>query len=95
MYDADAGPSQTALVALVAVCAQFAADALISIAREYLAVGIDPRLLIKPLASAFFIDACLAPVGLAAGLAGTLSGRPPTYSRVRSADNSTLRQGAG
>jgi HD-GYP domain-containing protein (c-di-GMP phosphodiesterase class II) len=72
LYDADAGPTRTAMVVLVAVGAQFLGDATISTLREYFAVGVDPRLLVRPLASAFFVDACLAPVGLAAGLAGTL-----------------------
>jgi HD-GYP domain-containing protein (c-di-GMP phosphodiesterase class II) len=72
LHDADATPAQTALVVLVAVCAQFASDAVISLSREYFALRVDPRLLIKPLASAFFVDACLAPVGLAAGLAGSI-----------------------
>jgi HD-GYP domain-containing protein (c-di-GMP phosphodiesterase class II) len=59
-------------VTAVAVCAQFVGDGLISMLREYLAVGVDPRGLIGPLGWIFFVDASLAPVGFAAGVAGSL-----------------------
>jgi HD-GYP domain-containing protein (c-di-GMP phosphodiesterase class II) len=61
-----------AALTAVAVCAQFVADGAISTLREYFAVGIDPRSLLKPLAWIFFVDACLAPVGFAASMAGSL-----------------------
>lgn len=71
-YDPDAGPGRAAAVTAAALCAQFAGDAAISIIREYFAVGVDPRSLIKPLEWVFFVDACLACVGFAASLAGAL-----------------------
>jgi HD-GYP domain-containing protein (c-di-GMP phosphodiesterase class II) len=71
-FDAAGGIGEWAAVTAVAVCAQFAGDAAISIAREYFAVGVDPRSLLKPLAWIFFVDACLVPVGFAAGVAGSL-----------------------
>jgi HD-GYP domain-containing protein (c-di-GMP phosphodiesterase class II) len=71
LYDPDASGSRMAAVAVAAVCAQFAADTVISTAREYFAVGIDPRALVKPLLWIFLVDACLGCVGLAAGLAGS------------------------
>jgi HD-GYP domain-containing protein (c-di-GMP phosphodiesterase class II) len=72
LYDPSAGAGQWAAVTAAAVCAQFIGDAAISTAREYFAVGVKPRTLIKPLAWIFFVDACLAPVGFAAGVAGSL-----------------------
>ena len=71
-FDPDAGVSNWAAVTMVAVCAQFVADGLISTLREYFAVGVDPRSLLKPLAWIFFVDSCLAPVGFAASVAGSL-----------------------
>jgi hypothetical protein len=68
--NADAGT--LAILTTVAVCAQFAGDALISTLREHFAVGVDPRSLIRPLGWTFFVDACLAPVGFAAALAGSV-----------------------
>jgi len=76
-FDRSAGASEWAAVTAAAVCAQFIGDAAISTAREYFAVGVKPRSLIKPLAWIFFVDACLAPVGFAAGVAGSLW--PPAY----------------
>jgi HD-GYP domain-containing protein (c-di-GMP phosphodiesterase class II) len=70
-YDVDAGARQAAVVTAAALLAQFVGDAAISTAREHFAVGVAPRDLVRPLAWIFFVDACLAPVGLAAGLAGT------------------------
>jgi HD-GYP domain-containing protein (c-di-GMP phosphodiesterase class II) len=71
-YDGTAGPGAWVTVTAGAVCAQFLGDAAISTVREYFAVDVDPRLLIKPLAWIFFVDACLATVGFAASLAGSL-----------------------
>ena len=47
------------------------ADGAISIAREYFALGVEPRTLTRPLGWIFFVDACLAPVGFTASLAGS------------------------
>jgi HD-GYP domain-containing protein (c-di-GMP phosphodiesterase class II) len=69
-YDPDAGPGRAAAITAAALCAQFVGDAAISTVREHFAVGVDPRSLIKPLEWIFFVDACLACVGLAASLAG-------------------------
>lgn len=76
-FDRSAGAGEWAAVTAAALCAQFIGDAAISTAREYFAVGVQPRALIKPLAWIFFVDACLAPVGFAAGVAG--SHWPPAY----------------
>ena len=57
-------------VFLAALAAQFAFDFASSTARERLAVGVPPRLLIQPLAWVFLVDALLAPVGLLAAMAG-------------------------
>jgi HD-GYP domain-containing protein (c-di-GMP phosphodiesterase class II) len=76
-YDPSAGVSQWAAVTAAGLCAQFIGDAAISIVREYFAVGVEPRSLVKPLGWIFFVDACLAPVGFAAGVAG--SQWPPAY----------------
>jgi HD-GYP domain-containing protein (c-di-GMP phosphodiesterase class II) len=69
-YDSSSGAAQLAVLTATAVGAQFAGDALISTSREYFAVGVAPRALVKPLAWTFFVDACLASVGFAASLAG-------------------------
>ncbi len=45
---------------------QFAFDFASSTARERLAVGVPPHLLVRPLAWVFLVDALLAPVGLLA-----------------------------
>jgi HD-GYP domain-containing protein (c-di-GMP phosphodiesterase class II) len=71
-YESSAGPGEWAAVASVALCMQFIGDGALSTAREYLAVGVEPRSLARPLGWIFFVDACLAPVGFAASLAGTL-----------------------
>jgi HD-GYP domain-containing protein (c-di-GMP phosphodiesterase class II) len=71
-YEPGADPTRLAALTAVAVGAQFAADALVSTLREHLAVGVHPRSLIRPLAWTFFVDACFAPVGFAAALAGSL-----------------------
>ena len=71
-YDPSARAAEWAAVTVVAVCAQFMGDGAISTAREYFAVGVAPRSLVQPLGWIFFVDACLAPVGFAAALAGSL-----------------------
>jgi HD-GYP domain-containing protein (c-di-GMP phosphodiesterase class II) len=71
-YDPGAGAGEWAVVTAVAVCAQFIGDGAISTAREFFAVGVNPRSLVQPLAWIFFVDACLAPIGFAASLAGSL-----------------------
>jgi HD-GYP domain-containing protein (c-di-GMP phosphodiesterase class II) len=55
---------------LAALAAQFAFDFASSTARERLAVGVPPHLLVRPLAWVFLVDALLAPVGLLAAIAG-------------------------
>jgi len=71
-YQPGSDAATLALLTMTAVVAQFAGDCLISTLREYFAVGVDPRSLIRPLGWTFFVDACLAPVGFAAALAGSL-----------------------
>jgi HD-GYP domain-containing protein (c-di-GMP phosphodiesterase class II) len=71
-FDRSAGPGEWAAVMGVALCAQFIGDGAISTVREYFAVGVEPRSLVRPMAWIFFVDACLAPVGFAASLAGSL-----------------------
>jgi hypothetical protein len=56
----------------VAVAAQCLVDAAISFASEWLALGVPPRVLVRPLLWVFGVDALLAPVGLAAAV-GSLS----------------------
>ena len=57
----------------VALVAQFASDFAISVAREWFALRIDPRRLVRPLLWVFMIDALLAPVGLAAAAASAVT----------------------
>ena len=71
-FDPSGSARDWAAVTTLAVCAQFIADGVISTAREYFAVGVDPRSLLEPLAWIFFVDASLAPVGFAAGVAGSV-----------------------
>ena len=71
-FDRSAGVGDWAAVTTVAVCTQLLADGAISTLREYFAVGVDPRSLFEPLAWIFFVDASLAPVGFAAGVAGSV-----------------------
>jgi HD-GYP domain-containing protein (c-di-GMP phosphodiesterase class II) len=75
-YEPDASAAKLAAVTAAAVLVQFASDAAISILRERFAVGVNPRVLVKPLAWTFFVDACLASVGFAAGLAGSTVWKP-------------------
>ncbi len=65
--DSDAGRAALAAAALLS---QFAADAVLSAVRERCALGARPRSLVGPLLWVFTVDACLAPVALAAALAG-------------------------
>jgi putative nucleotidyltransferase with HDIG domain len=67
-----ASAGELAAVTAAALCAQFVGDAAITTFREYFAVGVDPRSLVRPLGWIFFVDACLAPVGFAAALAGSI-----------------------
>ena len=53
-------------IVVAAILAQFALDAASSLAREWAAVGVHPRDLLRPLAWVFMVDALLAPVGLLA-----------------------------
>jgi HD-GYP domain-containing protein (c-di-GMP phosphodiesterase class II) len=71
-FDPSGGVGEWAAVTALAVCAQFLGDAAISTAREYFAVGVHPRSLLRPLGWIFFVDICLAPVGFAAGAAGSI-----------------------
>jgi HD-GYP domain-containing protein (c-di-GMP phosphodiesterase class II) len=71
-FDQSAGVTEWAAVTAIAVCAQFVGDGVISTLREYFAVGVDPRSLLAPLAWIFFVDVSLAPVGFAAGVAGSV-----------------------
>jgi len=70
LYRPDASIAQRAAITALAVLSQFAADLAISTIREHFAVGISPRALLAPFRWIFFVDGCLAPVGLAAALAG-------------------------
>jgi HD-GYP domain-containing protein (c-di-GMP phosphodiesterase class II) len=54
---------------VAALAAQFALDLASSTVRERLAVGVAPRLLLRPLGWVFVVDALLAPVGLLAAQA--------------------------
>jgi HD-GYP domain-containing protein (c-di-GMP phosphodiesterase class II) len=69
-YHPEAGAAERTVITVAAVLSQFAADFVISTLREYFAVGVSPRTLLGPFAWIFFVDGCLAAVGLAAGLAG-------------------------
>jgi len=56
-------------VVLGALAAQFAFDLASSTAREWLAIGVPPRTLLRPMGWVFLVDALLAPIGLLATLA--------------------------
>jgi HD-GYP domain-containing protein (c-di-GMP phosphodiesterase class II) len=71
-FDQSAGVNEWAALTAIALCAQFVGDGVISTLREHLAVGVDPRALLAPLAWIFVVDAALAPVGFAAGVAGSV-----------------------
>ena len=75
-YEPTASAGKLAVITAVAVLAQFATDAGISLAREHFSVGVAPSSLIRPLAWTFFVDSCLASVGFAAALAGSLVWKP-------------------
>ena len=68
-FEPTASAGKLAVITVVAVLAQFASDAGISLARERFSVGVDPSSLMRPLAWTFFVDSCLASVGFAAALA--------------------------
>jgi putative nucleotidyltransferase with HDIG domain len=70
LYDRGDGPGRTAAVVALAVLAQFAVDAVVSMLKERLALGISPRELVVPLAWIWLVDISLAAVGLAVALAG-------------------------
>jgi HD-GYP domain-containing protein (c-di-GMP phosphodiesterase class II) len=72
MFDPDASPRHWAAITVIAVLAQFVTDGVVSALRERVAVGVDPRSLVEPLAWIILVDACLAPVGFAVALAGQL-----------------------
>jgi HD-GYP domain-containing protein (c-di-GMP phosphodiesterase class II) len=78
-YEPSASAGKLAAITAAAVLAQFASDAGISILRERFSVGVNPRVLIRPLAWTFFVDACLASAGLAAGLAGSSVWKPAYF----------------
>jgi HD-GYP domain-containing protein (c-di-GMP phosphodiesterase class II) len=71
-FDKNAGVDEWALITALAICAQFVSDGVISTLREHFAVGVDPLSLLGPLGWIFFVDAALAPVGFAAGVAGSV-----------------------
>ncbi len=54
----------------ILLVAQFGADFVSTAAREWAALGVRPRQLVAPLKWVFAIDALLAPMGLAAAVAG-------------------------
>jgi HD-GYP domain-containing protein (c-di-GMP phosphodiesterase class II) len=64
----DARPYAWAILVL-ALTAQFTTDFVVTVAREWLALGVRPRDLVRPLLWVFMIDALLASVGLAASIA--------------------------
>jgi HD-GYP domain-containing protein (c-di-GMP phosphodiesterase class II) len=75
-YEPGASAGTLATITVAAVLAQFIIDAGVSSLRERFAVGVNPTDLIKPLAWTFFVDACLACVGFAGGLAGSSVWKP-------------------
>jgi len=60
-------------ILVVALAVQFAVDAAVSSAREWLALRVHPAVLVRPLLWAFGVDALLAPVGLATAVAATVT----------------------
>ena len=67
-----ARPRAWAVLAL-ALVAQSATDFIVSVAREWFALRVHPRDLVRPLLWVFMIDALLASVGLAASVAARWS----------------------
>jgi HD-GYP domain-containing protein (c-di-GMP phosphodiesterase class II) len=57
------------LLYLVALCSQFALDTLWAAGREWLALGVRPRVQVRAMFWVYSIDAGLAPVGLAVAFA--------------------------
>ena len=60
-------------VFVLALAVQFGGDAAISTAREWFALRVPPAVLVRPLLWAFGVDALLAPVGLAAAVAASVT----------------------
>ena len=60
------------LVLLAAVAAQFACDGAAACVQEWLALRLSPRVLLRPLASTFAIDALMAPVAYGLSVAERL-----------------------
>jgi HD-GYP domain-containing protein (c-di-GMP phosphodiesterase class II) len=65
-------------VFLLALAAQFVFDLASSTAREWLAVGVPPTLLLRPLGWVFMVDALLAPIGLLAAVVAV--GNPAAFA---------------
>jgi HD-GYP domain-containing protein (c-di-GMP phosphodiesterase class II) len=63
------GLARWSLLLAVVLLAQFAVDFASSVVREWCALGVSPKDLIRPLAWAFTVDASLAPMGLAVAVA--------------------------
>ncbi|HXZ57400.1 MAG TPA: HD-GYP domain-containing protein [Gaiellaceae bacterium] len=58
---------------LAALAAQFALDFVVTAARQWITLGVPPRLHLRAMTSVYVIDAGLAPVGLAVAFASTSS----------------------
>ena len=65
--------ARTLLILAAALVAQFGCDLISTAAREWAALGVRPRELVRPLALCFSIDLALAPLGLLAAIAATSS----------------------
>ncbi len=55
---------------LLALAAQFALDSGLAVLREWLEEGVAPKLQVRLVMWIYLVDACLAPIGLLAALAG-------------------------
>ena len=64
------GP-QAVLVLIAAMVAQFVGDFVLTVAREWTALGVPPSSLVGPFLWIFAVDALLTPVGFALALAAT------------------------
>jgi HD-GYP domain-containing protein (c-di-GMP phosphodiesterase class II) len=67
-----AADAQGFAVLALALVAQFGCDLAGSSTLEHFAHGVDVRLLVRPLTTAFLIDALLAPIGFAAAMAARI-----------------------
>jgi len=67
--------SRAVPVLIAAVAAQFAGDFVLTVAREWTALGVPPSSLVGPFLWIFAVDALLTPVGFALATAATA--RPP------------------